>query len=407
MSGFFTASSLLKAGSELQPLTFIGSRFLRLCFLMIVPTMWALCRKDPAFYDEGGSLETMRLAGWLGLFGVYLPYGQLGQWFMNISLTPCWYIVAEFHCSVFLILVVPPVVKRFGHSIWPYACLIAACAVVSVAIALSANCADVAMGEMINGAGLDQAMSMMTSNSIKRFFNDTYGWTAAADIEVPASCISLQYSMSQVESGYVHSHTRFCASLVGAAFAAQYHWMQAQPLAQSKPGCREWSYFILALLGSYAVFAPQNLNKLMKAGSATPPLAAMVGLWQVSYVLLSISWLFVIYSCLMPVGHRFHAPRAARVYGASVWHPLAALSPWLYVLHWPIAYEVLRYSPTAPVGWGAGLRLFAQVLPITLIIAVLCQRFLEPGFSTLQLLVTEGGAVAKARQLEEPLTSAA
>lgn len=262
------------------------------------------------------------------------------------------------------------------------------------------------MHEMFKGAGLDQSVYMEVSDQTKRFLNDTYGWTAALEVEVPASCVSLRYSMSMGQSIYVLSHTRFSSALVGAAFAAQYHHMQSQPLEQPKPGRREWSYFILALLGSYGTFAPQNLNKMMNPDAVPPPLAAIVGLWEVIYVMVAVSWLFIIYSCSMPVGHRFHAPRAARAYGASVWYPLAVLSPWMYVLHWPIAYEVLRYSPPAPVSWYAGLHLYAQVLPITVILAALCQRFLEPGFSALQLLVTKGGAVVKARQLEEPLTGA-
>merc|ERR1712232_577524 len=102
----------------------IASRFLRLWFLMLVPALWGLLRSDPGLLDKDGSLHKVRLASWLLMFGNYLPYEEVGQWFVNFSLSPCWYLVTEFQCSVLLIILVPFIFKSYGHAVWPYIFLI-------------------------------------------------------------------------------------------------------------------------------------------------------------------------------------------------------------------------------------------------------------------------------------------
>lgn len=397
VSGFLTTLKLLKPLSQGKPVERLKSiieRFLRLWPLLIFPAAWGLLRHDGCLYTPSGKLLSVKWVGWFAFCGnFFAPFTGM-SWVYDLSFVPCWSLLVDFQATIILIMIIPLHYKWFGLQVWPLVVLTGVCAIVRMAVFLQdPDCFRIGY---MSFAGTIGAASRET----REFMMVTYGFDTV-DKVLEGTCTKM---MSEATANYMTKlyyplHTRFASFVIGAAMAMKYFSVMQDIL----PWGEEFSKYgskakgRLLLISSFVWLWFGCASPWYSHGRSTEAFKEIF-----FHIFCSIACAIITFCAIVPNNHPFHTACIANFMGAKCFYVLGNASNWVYVLHWPILFEVVRWVKMPRLIGNLFIYLEILVL-ITLPIAILCMRFIDPPFEALRKSLMEKEQAPQSNKAEDSL----
>lgn len=380
VSGFLTTLKLVKMLSQGRPVEhwrLVIERFLRLWPLLILPGAYGLLRHKGDLYTREGTLSPMKWLGWLTFTGDLYPPMPGRDWVLDDVFVPCWSLLCDFQATVLLILFVPLHYRWCGLRIWPILMPLA----IAVAIRAAFHFSNPACFNRRAIGGLPLAELPNT----REYIQNNYG-VGPVDEMLGGGCFMMQRHAFSIymQRMYYSVYSRFASFFIGMAVALKYFSVKQGVVPPGEEfgahGSRTVGRFLLLLsfgwIGAF-VLAPYQPTR-------SPLYLAFEEIfWHMG---CSAAFAVLAFCAIVPGEHPFYASWLAKFMGAKCFYVLGNASTWIYVMHWPVFFEVKRWIPDQTYASS----LFANVgvlICITVPVAILCMRFIDPPFEALRKFV--------------------
>eukprot|EP00747_Dinoflagellata_sp_TGD_P122659 gnl/TRDRNA2_/TRDRNA2_173666_c0_seq1.p1 gnl/TRDRNA2_/TRDRNA2_173666_c0~~gnl/TRDRNA2_/TRDRNA2_173666_c0_seq1.p1 ORF type:complete len:417 (-),score=49.06 gnl/TRDRNA2_/TRDRNA2_173666_c0_seq1:48-1298(-) len=374
-------------GQNVDILSAIASRFMRLFPLILIPMLWAMFRHDEGFYrdnDGNDGLLWSKVAGWLFMYGNLTGKDLIVKWYFDLSLTPLWSVVLDFQASICLILMVPVAYKMCGLQRMGY--LFAFITIVSVIVrgAVQFTDFDCLNGEANTGILANAGVMALTHT---RPFRDQmqreFGFTVF-DMPMPPStgCDKMVSDAAGTffAQMYFPIWCRIAPFFVGATLGSNYMWMKENnsewasesALVKTMKFCLSRVALIASLLVVlYATFFAYLRNPEHMSTRAQ-------GWWHIiNSAAFGTAMACIFYSTIVPEDHPWHFSLLTWFTSLKCWFVCGGLSTWIYAIHWAVMWEFTR-AHLFKCEIASSFWYFLIVIPITLPLAILCLIFYEP-----------------------------
>ncbi|KAJ8601406.1 hypothetical protein CTAYLR_005033 [Chrysophaeum taylorii] len=371
MSGFLTTLPLLEQGAPISAVRLVLSRFVRLAALVLPAILHSLVRYR-AYWGF------WRFVGWVTLTGNYGT--RPVEWMIDPSLVPCWSLAVDFQSSMVLIVVLAALRHRtIALKARAFVVLLvgftAARALMVLRHPPECSCSIFHFPDWhpINIFMMAPKVTHHFATTVLHYpFHQDYS-TQPAPLGCPLAAPDGQHVLV---STYLPTHARITPFFVGAIMACNYHAHRFRSEfmpSKEKKTKRVLPWFALSIIFVHCVLlAPIDVDNL-------PPKPVVVAFEIFGMTIFSMAVATITYYAILPASHPQHAPRTATFMSSPIFRSIARTSSWLYVLHWPILFEVVRFLPKPRVvSVRIGLSLFAITVALTYPLAAFFASRVEP-----------------------------
>lgn len=391
VSGFF--STLISLRTPLGEYRSIGllrwstARYVRLVSICVPNILWSLIRFRAFWIDDEGKFMWDKLRGWITLTGNYNGGRQNLTWFFDPTLTASWSNAVDLQASIVLFLVCRYLlrsrVEDVGRAMW---------ALLAISILLRAcllwrdpPCTNLAL--FIPDAhpihfisGLPYPARSYAEESMGMAVPLDYGKPSLTDCHGATVLAAL---LSYTRDLYVSTHARIEPFFVGAIAACNYFRFSSDGAKSTAKGAWIWwslSFFFVV----FNLFAPIDIDHL-------PPANVLLSVDTVGTTLLASAVAFLAYGGIVPENHPYHSPLTVKLASFPLIKHFATISPWVYVIHWPVLNELIRlvlprFDPATRaefLTFPFTVMVFAVILTIACPLAILCHRLFDPAIARL------------------------
>jgi len=362
ISGLFTTlATIEKKLSFVDVLRYCLARYARLLAVLTPGLLWGLLRQRPFFF-EGGLFCWGKVFSWVGMYGNY--NSEMKYWWIDGATLHNWSVVVDFQATVVLIVFTSLVKRIFGEGKLrrAYVCALVTSVLLRANIVLKDKCLNLVE---VLGVWHPGVSFLLGTNDGQAFMEQVYDAPYGKFVVDTGNCVMRNddHMHNYAVKSYLPLHMRIAPFFVGALFATRLK----TPTEDVKSS---FAYRIASIWIIASLFLPLDVDSL-------PPPAALLFLEIFGHVLLSAAVATVTYYTLTPQAHACHAPITKRLMSLPFFKFAGQLSPWIYALHWPILFEVLRFVKFEP-SILAGLALSLAVLAASAILAYFMVRNVDP-----------------------------
>jgi len=388
ISGFFTTWSLIQRKSEFsmaQCLRGVLARCLRFWPMHAFIVVLALLRRDPLFVDaQNGTLNVPRI---VAMFVAKNYYDGLRGW-LDLTTTPLWSNPVDMHVSALLIVLVP-LARAMG---WNLRRVLLGATAVAVSSRFVVFLEDPACHRLAACMDHPSTTFLGAGETLLDELQQSFGMPRI--VEKACGCVATGCDLSNAAwmrsyaSMYIPTHVRASPFFIGALLACSYK--------QALSSVAEWAKFNRwPSRGRLALALAWVLERHGMLGVLGLPGALATNLPEASLEVLgglldSCAWAAVAFAAIVPAAHPSHSVLLSRGMSVDAFRTPARLSFCIYCLHWPVLFDVMRYTPKDWLPTNVYLAFampFAVVMAITCVLSWLVHHLVEvPGIRLVRVM---------------------
>lgn len=386
LSGFFTTLSLLHshnqgpAMSPSQTILRIFARVMRFWPLHLLLVTIAILRCDPLFVrPTDHSWEMGRIAA---MFIGKNYYDGLRGWF-DLTTAPIWSNSADMHVSVFLIVLVSPLLASPRRL----RCALTLALAVTIGLRAAEFWKDPPC-QRLSCLGHPSNIFLAVGDPLKAELNENFGMpqleerSCACALETGCQLSGAEW-LRQYTCMYVPTHVRAAPFFVGALLACSYmhagnDGVHTRAMRSSRANMWQLNARLLLalawLLERHGVLALARLPGMLASGLPESTLEVLGGLLDAG------AWACLLFAAIVPAAHPAHCRAISRFMSCAWLRKPAELTFCVYCLHWAVLFDFLKYMPRAWLPSNVYLLFFVPfvvVMGITFALAWLANRYIE------------------------------